>query len=1233
MIDQSLFTSVFNRIKSFKILSILFLPLIISLTSTKALADECTQVIQSGPAYEFCNRPEIGITCDLEVTTSYICANVNGQEDFCGYITTYLLYYIAIDGTFSERSLIGACSTSASGPSAQSSLIPISSSYGSCKQAYSFVSIDNLSLQESIPLVGVPFSINYSSERFRTGFSYSPKLIGLGGWAPDILHHYDVNNKILYFGNGTLRPIEVISQDNKFYLTNESGSEVYYFDANGRHLQTKDAIMGVIKFNFDYDLSGKLSKIKDQFNNETSFSYSIGQVLMTSPYGQISTLSLDSIGFLSSVRSPNNEIYSSTYNSNGFLISFTKPMGQTSHVTYDSNGYVAKDIGAAGDFLSLSRIFDQVLGIQTVTTSTAKGIKTVYSTSATLAGSNHTIKDPAGDVYNSIIQNQQAGTTSNNNGKATQSTLAQDPRFGWLVPYESNSSFVIADSNINISLQTTKSADILNPADPFSFLNLTSVTTLQNDPTRKYTSRYNSQTKLLTLASPANRIIEKRFNQNGKVASFRQGSLAPIEFNYDSRGNVSLIQQNNRNITLAYDTRGNVANSTDPLGRVTQFVYDQSNRMIEQKAADGSQTLFAYDKNGNLTSLTPPGRAAHQFTYNLMELVSSYLPPSINAQILGVTQYTYDLDQNIIQINRPNSSVLGFSYNDTSGLLNSISSPEGNFVLSYKPNSKLISQLSSPQGVILNYQYSGDILRSVSTSGPFVGAINYNYNSDGTIASLSTSDALASLGSIGFQYDKDALIIGVGSESITRNDTGNISSIRLKNILQNLTYDMFDQINSDKILSNQNVLSNKNYTRDQAGRVIEIKSLEQGSVKVSTKSYAYDSVGRLTKVFDNNQLVREYKYDLNGNRVEVIGVRASIFATYDEQDRLLQYGNKKYRYNANGELIEKLETSGRRNKTTYLYDSVGSLKSVALPNRNVISYIMDGQNRRIAKKVNGRLVQGFIYQSQTQVAAELDASGKIIKQFIYGSKINIPDYMIFQGKEYRIISDHVGTPVSVVEALSGRVIEKYEFDEFGISQNKVGNGLLPFGFAGGIYDSDTGLLKFGARDYDPETGRWTSKDPILFAGGDTNLMGYVSNDPVNFIDPSGLKLQFGSGQARQQLSSSMAQIWSTQAGRSLINQLNGSNQVYSINVNSSGEHYQQGNMVTVDPNDFPGVNASPLGIIPASTTRILSHELGHLTGTGDNGNLNVNMWENPIMTALGGFSRTSYGTSGVRCGR
>jgi RHS repeat-associated protein len=70
--------------------------------------------------------------------------------------------------------------------------------------------------------------------------------------------------------------------------------------------------------------------------------------------------------------------------------------------------------------------------------------------------------------------------------------------------------------------------------------------------------------------------------------------------------------------------------------------------------------------------------------------------------------------------------------------------------------------------------------------------------------------------------------------------------------------------------------------------------------------------------------------------------------------------------------------------------------------------------------------------------------------------------------------------------------------------NDTNPGFQPFGFAGGLYDDDTGLVRFGARDYDAYSGRWTAKDPILFHGGDANLYQYALGDPVNRIDPSGL---------------------------------------------------------------------------------------------------------------------------------
>ncbi|MGC9965624.1 MAG: RHS repeat-associated core domain-containing protein, partial [Syntrophobacteraceae bacterium] len=85
------------------------------------------------------------------------------------------------------------------------------------------------------------------------------------------------------------------------------------------------------------------------------------------------------------------------------------------------------------------------------------------------------------------------------------------------------------------------------------------------------------------------------------------------------------------------------------------------------------------------------------------------------------------------------------------------------------------------------------------------------------------------------------------------------------------------------------------------------------------------------------------------------------------------------------------------------------------------------------------------------------------------------------------------------------VVKELDYDSFGnILSDSDPTFRVPFAFAGGLYDPDTGLVHFGYRDYDPDTGTWTAKDPILFKGGDTNLFGYCLNDPVNWIDTFGL---------------------------------------------------------------------------------------------------------------------------------
>jgi len=153
----------------------------------------------------------------------------------------------------------------------------------------------------------------------------------------------------------------------------------------------------------------------------------------------------------------------------------------------------------------------------------------------------------------------------------------------------------------------------------------------------------------------------------------------------------------------------------------------------------------------------------------------------------------------------------------------------------------------------------------------------------------------------------------------------------------------------------------------------------------------------------------------------------------------------------------------------------------------------------------------WLWQGQLRIVAELDGDGELVKRFVYGTKVNVPEYMVtydpvshLETGTYRILTDQLGSLRLVVDASSGTVVQRMRHDEWGNVLEDTNPGFVPFGFAGGLYDPDTELVRFGARDYDPETGRWTGKDPILFGAGVANIFVYVECDPINVRDPEGL---------------------------------------------------------------------------------------------------------------------------------
>ncbi len=111
--------------------------------------------------------------------------------------------------------------------------------------------------------------------------------------------------------------------------------------------------------------------------------------------------------------------------------------------------------------------------------------------------------------------------------------------------------------------------------------------------------------------------------------------------------------------------------------------------------------------------------------------------------------------------------------------------------------------------------------------------------------------------------------------------------------------------------------------------------------------------------------------------------------------------------------------------------------------------------------------------------------------------------IIHHGTTYYPNYNHQGSLISLIDE-NNNIVKKLRYSPYGNILYDSNSSLnIHKTFANGLYDEDTKLIRFGKRDYDPQTGTWTALDPIEFKGGDSNLYRYVFNDPVNFIDPRG----------------------------------------------------------------------------------------------------------------------------------
>ncbi len=321
--------------------------------------------------------------------------------------------------------------------------------------------------------------------------------------------------------------------------------------------------------------------------------------------------------------------------------------------------------------------------------------------------------------------------------------------------------------------------------------------------------------------------------------------------------------------------------------------------------------------------------------------------------------------------------------------------------------------------------------------------------------------------------------------------------------------------------------------RDALGRIqVRTRSAFYGPGLVATDEYSYHPTrGWLATALTNaggSGTGGSWLYDARGNRTgSNVGSSAGVTAEYDEQDRLVVRTGpgfiENFAYDLNGRLVFRSSPAG---KWKYTWTAAGQLLQAthfpagSLTADKTLDYVLDPAGRRVAVKKDGAYTAGYLYDGALRVIGKTDGNGRLLEQYVYGTLGHSPDFALLWDSSgnyvgaYLFSHDQLGSVVDTwqVRGFGSALLQKattsrVDFGPWGeaevLTADVASGPDHPFGYAGGLWDRDTGLVRFGAREYDAELGRWLSRDPIGFAGG-WNQFGYVAGDPVNLVDPLGL---------------------------------------------------------------------------------------------------------------------------------
>jgi RHS repeat-associated protein len=551
------------------------------------------------------------------------------------------------------------------------------------------------------------------------------------------------------------------------------------------------------------------------------------------------------------------------------------------------------------------------------------------------------------------------------------------------------------------------------------------------------------------------------------------------QFTFERLDLVSVLDRAGRVTTFEYDELGQTKQRTDPLGRTTRYEWCRCGDVKSLTDALGRTTLWTTDVQGRPAAKIYADGSRVQYVY---EGASARLRQVIDERG-QLTQFSYNLDDTLQSVIYGNSAVptpgVTYTYDTNYVRLTSMSDGLGTTRYAYHPILPVptpgAGQLASEDGPLPNdtitYDYDelGRVIR----------------RSIGGVASTNTFDAAGRitgksnvLGAFIHSYD------GASRRMSARMlPNAQVEEREYLGVLQDLELQRITHRRGAE------PISEFVYGHDQAADRITSWSQRTSALEPLVHGITYDAADQLAGVSVTNAgaLVGSfgYTYDLLGNRLTETVHGTTRTASYNALNQLSTSSGPGLERRLEWDVKERLvAVTAGNDRTEFTYDGLDRLVVV----------------RRLVNGVEGSVRR--LLWCGNEICEERDAAGAVTKRFFAeGMRVETGADV----GDYYYTRDHLGSVRELTDS-SGGVRARYAYAPWGRPNRFAGDLEADFGFAGMFWSVETGLYITRFRAYDPDIGRWLSRDPLPDAERQEgpNLYTYVQNDSFNKVDRLGL---------------------------------------------------------------------------------------------------------------------------------